>query len=66
MAGRAHNEEQAMGHLAEAERIADRTGESPKVLWMALGGTNVSVHRVSVLAECVVAKGGCRALVHRT
>ncbi|MFF4575683.1 helix-turn-helix domain-containing protein [Streptomyces sp. NPDC001410] len=51
MAGRAHNEEQAMGHLAEAERIATRTGESPKVLWMAFGGTNVSVHRVSVLAE---------------
>ncbi|MFG2882395.1 helix-turn-helix domain-containing protein [Streptomyces sp. NPDC048297] len=51
MAGRAHNEEQAMGHLAEAERIASRTGESPKVLWMAFGGTNVSVHRVSVLAE---------------
>ncbi|MFV5994998.1 helix-turn-helix domain-containing protein [Streptomyces sp. NPDC056231] len=51
MAGRAHNEEQAMGHLAEAENIAARTGESPKVLWMAFGGTNVSVHRVSVLAE---------------
>lgn len=51
MAGRAHDEDQAMGHLAEAERIARRTGESPKVLWMAFGGTNVSVHRVSVLAE---------------
>ncbi|MEU0836045.1 helix-turn-helix transcriptional regulator [Streptomyces sp. NPDC005969] len=51
MAGRAHNEEQAMGHLAEAESIAARTGESPKVLWMAFGGTNVSAHRVSVLAE---------------
>lgn len=51
MAGRAHDEEQAMGHLAEAEGIAHRTGESPKVLWMAFGGTNVTVHRVSVLAE---------------
>ncbi|MFF8989157.1 helix-turn-helix domain-containing protein [Streptomyces sp. NPDC014983] len=51
MAGRAHNEDQAMGHLAEAERIAARTGEAPKVLWMAFGGVNVSVHRVSVLAE---------------
>ncbi|MEU0663938.1 helix-turn-helix domain-containing protein [Streptomyces lavendulocolor] len=51
MAGRAHDEEQAMGHLAEAERIAARTGESPKVLWMAFGSTNVKVHRVSVLAE---------------
>ena len=51
MAGRAHDEAQAMGHLAEAEAIARRTGESPRVLWMAFGGTNVSVHRVSVLAE---------------
>ncbi|MFD4376808.1 helix-turn-helix domain-containing protein [Streptomyces sp. NPDC058486] len=51
MAGRAHDEEQAMGHIAEAERIAVRTGEAPTVLWMAFGGTNVEVHRVSVLAE---------------
>ncbi|MFC8015793.1 helix-turn-helix domain-containing protein [Streptomyces cinereoruber] len=51
MAGRAHNDAQAMGHLAEAKRIADQTGEAPKVLWMAFGGTNVEVHRVSVLAE---------------
>ncbi|MFG2774732.1 helix-turn-helix domain-containing protein [Streptomyces sp. NPDC048350] len=51
MAGRAHNEVQAMGHLAEAKRIAARTGEAPKVLWMAFGSTNVEVHRVSVLAE---------------
>lgn len=51
MAGRAHNADQAMGHLAEAETIAARTGESPKVLWMAFGGTNVRVHRVAVLAE---------------
>lgn len=51
MAGRAHNEEQALGHLAEADNIAGRTGESPKVLWMAFGETNVRVHRVSVLAE---------------
>ncbi|MFI5723560.1 helix-turn-helix domain-containing protein [Streptomyces cyaneofuscatus] len=51
MAGRAHDEDQAMGHLAEAESIAARIGESPKVLWMAFGGTNVGVHRVSVLAE---------------
>lgn len=51
MAGRAHDEDRAMGHLAEAEGIAHRIGESPKVLWMAFGGTNVGVHRVSVLAE---------------
>ncbi|MGW7433248.1 helix-turn-helix domain-containing protein [Streptomyces sp. NPDC054861] len=51
MAGRAHNNDQAMGHLEEAERIAARTGEAPKVLWMAFGGTNVNVHRVAVLGE---------------
>ncbi|MFD4795014.1 helix-turn-helix domain-containing protein [Streptomyces anulatus] len=51
MAGRAHNEDQAMGHLKEAGRIARRIGESPEVLWMAFGETNVGVHRVSVLAE---------------
>lgn len=51
MAGRAHDEDRAMGHLTEAEGIAHRIGESPRVLWMAFGGTNVGVHRVSVLAE---------------
>lgn len=51
MAGRAHNEDRALGHLNEAKEIARRTGESTKVLWMAFGGTNVEVHRVAVLAE---------------
>ncbi|MEU2969077.1 helix-turn-helix transcriptional regulator [Streptomyces ardesiacus] len=51
MAGRAHNGDQAMGHLEEAKHIAKRTGESPQVLWMAFGSTNVKVHRVAVLAE---------------
>ncbi|MEU7322699.1 helix-turn-helix transcriptional regulator [Streptomyces griseoviridis] len=51
MAGRARNGERAMGHLEEAERLAVSTGESPRVLWMAFGSTNVKVHRVSVLAE---------------
>ncbi|HBF84942.1 MAG TPA: transcriptional regulator [Streptomyces sp.] len=51
LAGRAHAKDRAMGHLAEADSIASRTGEAPKVLWMTFGGTNVAVHRVSVLAE---------------
>ncbi|RPE39088.1 helix-turn-helix protein [Streptomyces sp. Ag109_O5-1] len=51
MAGRAHDNDRAMLHLSEAKKIADRTGEAPKVLWMTFGGTNVEVHRVSVLAE---------------
>ncbi|MFB7576367.1 helix-turn-helix domain-containing protein [Streptomyces sp. NPDC056165] len=51
MAGRAHDESQALSHLAEAERIAGTTGEAVKVHWLAFGPTNVKVHRVSVLAE---------------
>ncbi|MFJ7773217.1 helix-turn-helix domain-containing protein [Streptomyces sp. NPDC097107] len=51
MAGRAHNRDQALTHLGEAKRIADGTGESVKVHWLAFGPTNVKVHRVSVLAE---------------
>ncbi|MFJ4428387.1 helix-turn-helix domain-containing protein [Streptomyces bobili] len=51
MAGRAHDESQALSHLEAAERIAGRTGESVKVHWLAFGPTNVRVHRVSVLAE---------------
>jgi transcriptional regulator with XRE-family HTH domain len=51
MAGRAHDQDQALTHLGEAKRIADETGESVKVHWLAFGPTNVKVHRVSVLAE---------------
>ncbi|MFD7136952.1 helix-turn-helix domain-containing protein [Streptomyces sp. NPDC059894] len=51
MAGRAHDEHQALSHLQEAERIAEATGESVQVHWLAFGPTNVRVHRVSVLAE---------------
>ncbi|MFF6815190.1 helix-turn-helix domain-containing protein [Streptomyces sp. NPDC012403] len=51
MAGRAHDGTQAREHLGEAERIAEATGESVKVHWLAFGPTNVKVHRVSVLAE---------------
>ncbi|MFI0511162.1 helix-turn-helix domain-containing protein [Streptomyces sp. WSLK1-5] len=51
MAGRAHNKDEALTHLGEAERIAGTTGESVQVHWLAFGPTNVKVHRVSVLAE---------------
>ncbi|MFJ9719707.1 helix-turn-helix domain-containing protein [Streptomyces sp. NPDC101213] len=51
LAGRAHDADQAHVHLSEAEQIAAETGEAMKVHWLAFGPTNVSVHRVSVLAE---------------
>lgn len=51
MAGRAHDETRALSHLAEADRIAEATGEAVQVHWLTFGPTNVRVHRVSVLAE---------------
>ncbi|WP_405457853.1 helix-turn-helix domain-containing protein [Streptomyces sp. NBC_00101] len=51
MAGRARDRTAAEGHLAEAERIAEGTGEAARVHWLTFGPTNVAVHRVSVLAE---------------
>ncbi|WP_327368714.1 helix-turn-helix domain-containing protein [Streptomyces sp. NBC_01217] len=51
MAARAQSGDTAVGHLAEAERIAVATGEAAKVYWLAFGPTNVGVHRVSVHAE---------------
>ncbi|MGW8326457.1 helix-turn-helix domain-containing protein [Streptomyces sp. NPDC055897] len=51
MAGRSKDKSRAIGHLDEAKRIAGGTGEAVSVHWLAFGPTNVSVHRVSVLAE---------------
>ncbi|NXY95293.1 helix-turn-helix transcriptional regulator [Streptomyces sp. BR123] len=51
MAGRSRNGSLADDHLAEAERIAEATGEAAAVHYLAFGPTNVTVHRVSVLAE---------------
>ncbi|URN16129.1 MULTISPECIES: helix-turn-helix domain-containing protein [Streptomyces] len=51
LAGRAKRAHDAEQHLAEADRLADRTGEAVEVHWLAFGPTNVAVHRVSVLAE---------------
>lgn len=51
LAGRAQDRGRAEGHLAEASRLAELTGEVPTVHWLAFGPTNAAVHRVSVLAE---------------
>ncbi|MFI8104693.1 helix-turn-helix domain-containing protein [Streptomyces sp. NPDC086023] len=51
MAGRSHDGDAAEGHLTEAGRIAQATGEAATVHYLAFGPTNVEVHRVSVLAE---------------
>lgn len=51
LAGRDKDSDTANEHLAEAGRIADRTGPAEQVHWLSFGPTNVGVHRVSVLAE---------------
>ncbi|WP_030898998.1 helix-turn-helix domain-containing protein [Streptomyces sp. NRRL F-5126] len=51
MAARAQDKARADGHLAEADTLADRTGEAVRVHWLSFGPTNVAVHRVSVSAE---------------
>lgn len=51
LAGRDKDKNTAEGHLAEAARIAKRTGPAEKVHWLSFGPTNVGAHRVSVLAE---------------
>jgi tetratricopeptide (TPR) repeat protein len=51
LASRAGDPDAATGHLNEAGRVAERTGEVPKQFWLSFGPTNVAVHRVSALAE---------------
>ncbi|MFI2029904.1 helix-turn-helix domain-containing protein [Streptomyces buecherae] len=51
LAGRDSDGDAAEHHLAEAERIAKRTGPAERVHWLSFGPTNVHVHRVSVLAD---------------
>lgn len=51
LSARSKDGDAATGHLAEAERMAKRTGAAERVHWLAFGPTNVGVHRVSVLAE---------------
>ncbi|MBH1933303.1 helix-turn-helix transcriptional regulator [Streptomyces sp. AV19] len=51
LAGRDQDGDTAEAHLAEAGRIAARTGPAEKVHWLSFGPANVAVHGVSVLAE---------------
>jgi hypothetical protein len=38
-------------HLAEAARMAERTGEAAQVHWLSFGPSNVAAHRVSALVD---------------
>ncbi|MEU6234402.1 helix-turn-helix transcriptional regulator [Kitasatospora sp. NPDC047058] len=51
LAARAADADTVEEHIAAAARIAARTGEIPRELWLSWGGTNVSVHHVSALID---------------
>ncbi|MGA6154415.1 helix-turn-helix domain-containing protein [Stenotrophomonas sp. NPDC087984] len=51
LSARSKDGDAADGHLAEAERIAERTGEAIEAHWLTFGPTNVGVHKVSTLTE---------------
>ncbi|WP_431999345.1 helix-turn-helix domain-containing protein [Streptomyces sioyaensis] len=51
LAARDQREDDVTEHLAEAERIAGRTGPAEQALWVSFGPANVTLHRVAALAE---------------
>lgn len=51
LCARAQDGDASEGHLAEAQRLAERTGPAERTHWLAFGPTNVGVHRVATLAE---------------
>lgn len=51
LAARSGDGDTAAGHISEASRMADMTGEAGRVHWLSFGPTNVAVHEVATLAE---------------
>jgi transcriptional regulator with XRE-family HTH domain len=51
LAARAGDGAAAAGHIAEASRTAETTGEATRVHWLSFGPTNVATHQVATLAE---------------
>lgn len=51
LAARSLNGDTAAGHIAEASRIAETTGEATRVHWLSFGPTNVTAHQIETLAE---------------
>ncbi|MER7703604.1 helix-turn-helix transcriptional regulator [Kitasatospora sp. NPDC097605] len=51
LAARSGDGDTAAGHLSEAARLSEATGEAVRVHWLSFGPTNVAVHRVATLAE---------------
>ncbi|MFJ7906099.1 helix-turn-helix domain-containing protein [Kitasatospora sp. NPDC096204] len=51
LAARSGDGDTAAGHISEAARIAEITGEATRVHWLSFGPTNVAVHQVATLSE---------------
>jgi len=51
LAARSGDRDTALGHLAEADRVAAATGEVPRLRWVSFGPTNAAAHRVAALSE---------------
>ncbi|MEY9876661.1 transcriptional regulator with XRE-family HTH domain [Streptacidiphilus sp. MAP12-33] len=51
LAARSRDGGTAIGHIEEARRYADLTGEATRVFWLSFGPTNVAAHHVSVLLD---------------
>ncbi|MFF2656088.1 helix-turn-helix domain-containing protein [Kitasatospora sp. NPDC058032] len=51
LAARSGDGDTAAGHISEAVRISERTGEAVRVNWLSFGPTNVIVHQVATLSE---------------
>lgn len=51
LAARDRDKDAAKAHLADADRLAQRTGEAAQVHWLSFGPFNVAAHRVSTLVD---------------
>ncbi|PBC77581.1 transcriptional regulator with XRE-family HTH domain [Streptomyces sp. TLI_235] len=51
IAARAQDRDTVRDRIAEADRIAEGTGEVPDLLWLSFGPTNVRVHEASALID---------------
>ncbi|MFC1420978.1 helix-turn-helix domain-containing protein [Streptacidiphilus cavernicola] len=51
LAARDRDGDTAMGHIDEARRYAEVTGEALQVHWLTFGPTNVAVHHASILVD---------------
>ncbi|WP_370468589.1 transcriptional regulator [Streptacidiphilus sp. P02-A3a] len=51
LAARDRDGDAALGHVDEAYRIAESTGEATRIHWLTFGPTNVAAHHASILVD---------------